>query len=114
MSEKSEIQLQFIAARKNKIAGIYILSTRGKWQEVFTLFTFEPQDLGMTRFPQGEILSDMDAKGECFGRADDTMNLVDLLRRYAGQSIQPTGGTHTLAQTSAQLLLKPAQSTQPG
>src|SRR4029450_6666863 len=57
---------------------------------------------------------DMDEKGECLGREDDTMNLVDLLQRYAGQSIQPTGGTHTPAQTSALLLLKPAQAAQPG
>jgi hypothetical protein len=56
----------------------------------------------------------MNEKGECLGREDDTMNLVDLLRRYAGQFIQPTGGTHTLAQTSALLLLKPAQAAQPG
>jgi hypothetical protein len=55
----------------------------------------------------------MDEKGECLGREDATMNLVDLLRRYAGQSLQPTGGMHTPAQTSAQLLLKPAQAVQP-
>jgi hypothetical protein len=42
------------------------------------------------------------------------MNLGDLLRRYAGKSLQATGGTHTLAQTSARLLLKPAQAAQPG
>jgi hypothetical protein len=42
------------------------------------------------------------------------MNLVNLLRRYAGQSLQPTGGTHTPAPTSARLLLKPAQAAQPG
>jgi hypothetical protein len=41
MSEKSEIQRQYIAARKNKNAGINILSTRGKGQEAFTLFTCE-------------------------------------------------------------------------
>ena len=41
------------------------------------------------------------------------MNLVDLLRRYAGQSLHPTGGTHTPAQTSALLLLKPGQAAQP-
>jgi len=65
------------------------------------------------RVSQGEILSDMDEKGECLSRGNDTMNLVDLLRRYAGTSLQPTGGMHTPAQTSAQLLLKPAQAVQP-
>jgi hypothetical protein len=87
---------------------------RGKWQEAFTLFTVERQDLVMTRGFQGEILSEMDEKGECLSREDATMNLVDILRRYAGQSIQPTGGTHTLAQTSALLLLKRAEAAQPG
>jgi hypothetical protein len=67
----------------------------------------------MTRDFQGEILGDMDEKGECLSRGNDTMNLVDLLRRYAGKSLQPTGGMHTPAQTSAQLLLKPAQAVQP-
>jgi hypothetical protein len=103
-----------IAARKNKNAGIYILSTRGKWQEAFTLFTVERQDLVMTRGFQGEILSDRHEKGECLSRENATMNLVDILRRYAGQSIQPTGGTHTLAQTSALLLLRRAEAAQPG
>ena len=40
------------------------------------------------------------------------MNLVDLLRRYAGQSPQSTGGTHTPLQTSTLLLLTPAQAAQ--
>jgi hypothetical protein len=62
----------------------------------------------------GEILSDMHEKGECLSREDATMNLVDLLRRYAGQSLQPTGGTHTPAQTSALLLLRRAEAAQPG
>jgi hypothetical protein len=113
MSEKSEIQLLLLAARKNKNAGIYILSDREKWQRAFTLFTCEQQSLVITGFPQGEILRDMDEKGECLDRKDATMNLVDLLRRYAGTSLQPTGGMHTPAQTSAQLLLKPAQAVQP-
>jgi hypothetical protein len=113
MSEKSEIQLSLLAARKNKNAGFYILSTGGKWQEAFTLFTFERQDLVMTRFPQGEIPSDMGEKGECLGQEDETMNLVDVLRRYAGTSLQPTGGTHTPAQTSALLLLKTAETFPP-
>jgi hypothetical protein len=68
----------------------------------------------MTRDFQGEILGDMDEKGECLSREDDTMNLVDLLRRYAGQSLQPTGGTRTPAQTSALLSLEPTQAAQPG
>jgi hypothetical protein len=68
----------------------------------------------MTRDFQGEILGDMDEKGECLSRGDDSMNLVDLLRRYAGKSLQPTGGMHTPAQTSAQRLLKPAQAVQTG
>jgi hypothetical protein len=68
----------------------------------------------MTRDFQGEILSDRHEMGECLSREDDTMNLVDILRRYAGQSLQSTGGTHTPAQTSAPLLLKPAQAAQPG
>jgi hypothetical protein len=42
------------------------------------------------------------------------MNLVDLLRRYAGRSLQSTGGTHTPLQTSTLLLLKPAQAAQSG
>jgi hypothetical protein len=54
----------------------------------------------------------MDEKGECLSRGNDTMNPVALLRRYAGTSLQPTGGMHTPAQTSAQLLLKPAQAVQ--
>jgi hypothetical protein len=66
----------------------------------------------MTRFFEGEILSDRDEKGECLSREDDTMNLIDLLRRYAGQSLQPTGGTHTPLQPSARLLLTPAQAAQ--
>jgi hypothetical protein len=61
----------------------------------------------------GEILSDRDEKGECLGQENDTMNLVDLLRTYAGKSLQPTGGTHTPAQTSALLLLKSGQAVQP-
>jgi hypothetical protein len=52
MSEKSEIQLPLLAARKNKKARISILSKRGKWQEAFTLFTFERQVLVMTGFPR--------------------------------------------------------------
>jgi hypothetical protein len=114
MSEKSEIQLSLLAVRKNKNAGIYFLWDRGKWQRAFTLFTCEQQRLVITGFPQGEILSDMDEKGECLSRGDDSMNLVDLLRRYAGKSLQPTGGMHTPAQTSAQLLLKRAQAVQAG
>jgi hypothetical protein len=42
------------------------------------------------------------------------MNLVEILRRYAGQSLQSTGGTHTPLQPSTLLLLKPAQAAQSG
>jgi hypothetical protein len=91
-----------------------MLSKRDTWRGAFTRFSFAWQDLVIPRFAQGEILSDMDEKGECLGREDNTMNLVDLLRHYVGQFLQSMGGTHTLAQTSTLLLRKPAQAAQPG
>jgi hypothetical protein len=55
----------------------------------------------------------MHEKGECLSRGDAIMNLADLLQRYAGTSLQMTGGTHTPLQTSALRLLNPARAVQP-
>src|SRR5262245_3984946 len=68
----------------------------------------------MTGFPQGEILSDRNEKGECLGREDDAMNLTDILRPYTGISPQATGGMHSVAQTSTLRLPNPAPAAQPG
>jgi len=98
--------------RKLKIR-IIILSKRGEWRGAFTLFTFERQDLVMTGFPQGETFGVMDEKGDCLGLEDDTMNLANLLQRYAGKSPQPTEGKHIPPQMEASSLLKQEEVVQP-